>query len=54
MFHEIKKNFKKLKPLNFQKLRIPEGLGKLLNRTGILPFHLEKDNFNNFIIRDQE
>lgn len=54
MFSEINKNFRKFKPLNLQNIKIPANSQYLLDNVGIDPKSLEKDNSNNFIIKDQE
>lgn len=53
MFGEIKKNFKRFKPLNLQNIKICDSSEYLLNNAGIDPRSLEKDNLNNFIVKDQ-
>lgn len=54
MFGQIKKNFKKIKPLNLHHINIPIDSEYLLINAGIDTRNLERDNLNNFVIQEQE
>lgn len=53
MFTEIKRTFKKSKQLNLQYIQLPENHEQILTRAGVIPTSMERNDSNNFIIRNE-